>query len=351
MPGRRGLFVRRDSTAGTSPQDARLAIAGMVTPSGPLGVAPGVLSGCAVSGTSGWTYSVSSGHFVVTRGASDGATVASLDGATGTTAVAAAPASGSRYDLIWVRQRDIDSGDTDSTVVVGVTSGVASGTPARPTGDVPAGALVLAEARVYAGATSTAHANVTITPVAASVAARGGIVTLQSTTELARIGYATTQAQVYADIAPSGVLYRSAGAGVWFPVAAFPRYVEATGPGAGFTIASGAPSPIGDLTMASDVSGGFSVSAEKLVVASAGVYAISLYVTFQALQSARAYVAIEAGGAEVARVPVTGDSTASVSVAAIRLAAGAQVRGVAYQSSGSPQNVNSHLRIARVMAL
>ncbi|SFK31352.1 hypothetical protein SAMN05216467_2836 [Cellulomonas sp. KH9] len=176
MAGRRGLFVRKDASAGTSPQDARLALAGLVAPAGDLGVTPGVLSGCAVSGTSGWTYTVSAGHVVLTRGASDGAVLASIDGTTPTPAVAAAPASGSRWDLIWVRQRDVDSGDADSQVQVGVTSGSSSGSPSRPTGSVPAGALVLAEARVSAGATQTSHASVTITPVAARSAARGGIV-------------------------------------------------------------------------------------------------------------------------------------------------------------------------------
>jgi len=178
MAGRRGLFVRKDATAGTGPQDARLALAGLLTPAGPLGVVPGVLSGCAVTGTSGWAYEVGAGHYVTTRGASDGAVLAAVDGPTATDAgaVGVAPASGSRWDLIWVRQRDVDAGDSDSKSVVGVTSGTSGGSPSKPYGSVPAGALVLAEAQVASGATQTSHANVTITNVAPWVAARGGII-------------------------------------------------------------------------------------------------------------------------------------------------------------------------------
>ncbi len=184
MAGRRGLFVRKDTTAGTGPQDARLALAGLLTPAGALGVVPGVLSGCAVTGTSGWAYEVSAGHYVTTRGASDGAVLAAVDGPTATDvgAVGVAPASGSRWDLIWVRQRDVDAGDSDSQSVVGVTSGTSGGSPSKPYGSVPAGALVLAEAQVATGATQTSHANVTITNVAPAVAARGGIIPVPNVT-------------------------------------------------------------------------------------------------------------------------------------------------------------------------
>lgn len=210
MAGRRGLFVRKDGSAGTSPQGARLALAGLVTPSGDLGVIPGVFSGCIVSGNSDWTYTVSAGHFQTTRGASDGVAVAANDGATLTSAVATAPATGSRWDLIWIRQRDIDNGDADSTVVVGVTSGTSGGSPTKPYGSVPAGALVLAEAQVAAGATQTAHANVTIAQVAARVAARGGIISLpNSAAATAMLGAGSTSYPQYGDL--DGVLVRSDG--------------------------------------------------------------------------------------------------------------------------------------------
>lgn len=192
MAGRRGLFVRKDATAGTGPQDARLAIAGLVTGAGDLAATPGVISGCVVSGMAAWTYSVSAGHYVTTRGGSDGVVVGAVDGATTTDAVSAAPASGSRWDLIWVRQRDVDAGDADSQPVVNVTSGSSGGSPTKPYGSVPVGALVLAEAQVSAGATQTAHASVVITPVAVRVAARGGVVPVASASARAALATAAS---------------------------------------------------------------------------------------------------------------------------------------------------------------
>lgn len=214
MPARRGLFVRRDTAAGTSPQDARLAQAGLVTASGPLGVVPGVLSGCVVAGTSGWAYTVGAGHYVTSRSAADGAVIGALDGTTTTETVAAAPASGSRYDLIWVRQRDVDSGDSDSLAVVGVTSGTASGTPARPYGSVPVGALVLAEALVAAGATQTAHANVTITQVAPAVSARGGVAVVPNAAVRDALGVAAG-GHVLAYRSDERIVERRTAAGGW----------------------------------------------------------------------------------------------------------------------------------------
>lgn len=216
MPGRRGLFVRKDASAGTSPQDARLALAGLVAPDGDLAALPGVLSGCVASGTSGWTYSVSKGHYVVTRGESDGVVVGSIDGATSTNTVAAAPASGSRWDLIWVRQADTDSGDSDSAVTVGATSGVSGGSPSKPYGSVPAGALVVAEALVSAGATQTSSASVVITQVARRTVARGGILPVTTTQRTATV--ATPGTVVYDTTLNQLVPATSAGAwdeGAW----------------------------------------------------------------------------------------------------------------------------------------
>lgn len=227
MAVRRGTYVRKDATAGTSPQDARLAVAGLVTASGDLGVVPGVLSGCTVTGMAAWTYSVAAGHFVTTRGASDGAVLGSVDGATTTGAVAAAPGTGSRWDLIWVRQRDVDNGDADSQAVVGVTQGVSGGSPTKPYGSVPAGALVVAEAQVAAGATQTSHANVTITQIAAPVAARGGVIACASAAARDRLlPYATTAQPILAEV--GRVIYRTTGSS-WVAIAGPTSYLTAVG--------------------------------------------------------------------------------------------------------------------------
>lgn len=175
----RGLFIRKDATRGTTPVEARNALQA-IFPSA------GVVDGLTVSGKAGdWHYSVAAGHAVTTRGGTDGVTILTVDGATDTPVVAAAPASGSRWDLIWIRHNDVDSGDADSAAVLGVTEGTASGSPSKPYGSVPAGALVLAEAQVAAGATGTLHANVTITQVATSAHLRGAVVDASTVTTAA----------------------------------------------------------------------------------------------------------------------------------------------------------------------
>lgn len=209
----RGLFVRKDSTRGVQPAEARMALAGLLTPSGYLGALAGVISGLTVSGiASTWAYAVSAGHAVTTRSAADGANMPGLDGTTNTPTVAAAPASGSRYDLIWIKQNDVDSSDSDSSAALGVTQGTASGSPTKPYASVPAGALVLAEAQVAAGATGTLHASVVITPVAPRVAARGGVIPVTTQAQLDALNAVAT-ASIPLLVDHNGVIKRSTGSG------------------------------------------------------------------------------------------------------------------------------------------
>lgn len=189
MTARDGLFVVGAAGAGqTSPTEARLAAAGLLAPgAGGIDFRPGALYGpgnpLGVTGTGSMTYSVAAGHFAASRGTSLGVYLACNDAAA-TVSTGAAPGSGSRYDLIWIRQPDAEQGDADSVAVIGVTQGTSSGSPTKPYGSVPAGALVLAESLVASGATSTNDvAHVTITQVAAWTAARGALVPVRSQTE------------------------------------------------------------------------------------------------------------------------------------------------------------------------
>ena len=215
----RSPFVRKDATRGSRPLDGRLSLAGLLTPSSVLGALPGVISGLTVSGiASTWAYAVSAGHAVTKRSDADGANTPGLDGVTNTPTVAAAPASGSRWDLIWIRQQDVDNADADSSSLLGVTSGAASGTPSKRYDLVPAGALVLAEAQVFTGATGTLHANVVITQVAARVSTRGGIIPVTTQAQLdALAAVASVANPIYVDY--TGTLERNSGSG-WVVAAA-----------------------------------------------------------------------------------------------------------------------------------
>jgi len=153
VAGIRGLFVRKSGVYGTTPVAARKDIAGLVAATAAFGARPGVLSGCVVSGTtSGWTYSVSAGHLVTVRSAADGAMPWCNDAAS-TVATSAAPASGSRIDLITAYHNDVDNGDADSNPVLGVVQG-AAGSPGVAPG-LPTGAIELGRCTLPSGASNT----------------------------------------------------------------------------------------------------------------------------------------------------------------------------------------------------
>lgn len=178
----RGLFVRKDATRGTTPVEARKALAGLIAPAGAAAARAGLLAGGNVAGTTGWAYSVPALHAALTRGASDGVVLTGNDGPLNAP-TDPAPASGARIDIVWIRHADVDAGDATSDIEVGVATGDASGTPQPPT--IPAGALELARATVGAGATNTQHAAVTIEQTAPRTALHGGPVPVRDEEERA----------------------------------------------------------------------------------------------------------------------------------------------------------------------
>jgi hypothetical protein len=184
MTVNRGLFVRNVGATGTTPAEGRLALAGLFeqqTPGVPRSGLLNFRSRIAVAGTAGLSYTVQPMTVVVSRAASEGIYLFTL---TGTTTVAtSAPASGARFDLIYVKQNDPDKGDPDNAAVVGIVQGTPATTPEKPYALVPAGALVLAEARVPAGATATNSASVQLIQVFPQTAYAGEPVPVRSKAE------------------------------------------------------------------------------------------------------------------------------------------------------------------------
>lgn len=163
MTLRHGLFVSGASAGVTAPSDARLAIASLLS-------GPGVLNGGVVTGsTSGpnMKYTIAAGTFITQRGtlATDGLYIVPNDGAVTVDSGSPAPVSGTRWDLIWVRQPNAYGsdgfGDPNSDPVPGVTVGTAGSTPSKPYASVPAGALVLAESNVGTGIANASLAGIT----------------------------------------------------------------------------------------------------------------------------------------------------------------------------------------------
>ncbi|WP_194522335.1 hypothetical protein [Cellulosimicrobium sp. JZ28] len=180
MTMQRGMFVRKDDVRGTTPVEARNALAGLLAP---LSVG-GVLTGMTVVGTDGWAYQVGAGACTFVRGAGDGVVVAANDSAA-SVPCAPAPATGARWDLVWALHHDVDNGDLDSAASLGVTSGTAAGTPSKPYLAVPAGATVIAECLLDSDDLTTQSA--AITQVAPRTGGRGGIVPVQNTTRRAAL--------------------------------------------------------------------------------------------------------------------------------------------------------------------
>lgn len=168
------LGIRNDGADGTTPLALRLALAALFPQAG-------ILSGLGVRGSSSLAYSVAAGVAVCSKGAGDGCTLAAVP-AGSTPAVAANPTGHPRVDAVWVTAHDVDQGDPDNHVALGVTQGTASAAPARP--KAPTYATVLSYMRVPAGATTTSTA---------TVEARGGTATPYGGT-MGRLGAAALNA-------------------------------------------------------------------------------------------------------------------------------------------------------------
>lgn len=185
MTANRGLFIRNNGTVGTTPIEGRLALAGLVFENSPGNPRSGLLdptTPTVVSGTANMSYDVAPITPVINRAAGEGVYIFTLTG-TSNVPTTAAPLVGSRYDLIYVKQNDLDKGDADNTAVVSVLQGTPSTSPTKPYASLPAGAYVLAEALVNSGASATNGAEVTITPVWKYTVLRGAPLPIRNLTE------------------------------------------------------------------------------------------------------------------------------------------------------------------------
>jgi hypothetical protein len=147
--------------AGTDALDARLALAGLLVQSATGSARAGILAGPATLVTTRADKFVDIAGFeaALTRGLADGASFIANDG-TVQQEIPAAPSANSRYDVVWVRQRDAQTAiapDGDNLPVFGVTSGAASATPSLATvlAAIPRGSLPLASLLVPSTATTT----------------------------------------------------------------------------------------------------------------------------------------------------------------------------------------------------
>lgn len=189
MTVNRGPGVAKNGAVGVTTVEHRLQLAGQYAES-----APGVpRSGVMAQGTTvlvaargDMSYDIGPCQAVISRTDSEGVYTPTL---TGTTNVPTddAPASNSRWDLIYIKQNDMAKGDADNLAVVGVVKGTAAAAPAKPTGDLPAGALLMAEARIFAGTTATNGGSNTVSQSWRHTAARGAPIPVRNIAERGEI--------------------------------------------------------------------------------------------------------------------------------------------------------------------
>lgn len=169
-----------------STTDHRMGLAALLRRTSGMRARSGILRGPAganlvVSGTAGWNYAVEAGALAIAPDAASGAYIPVNDSAIAAVATTAAPASGSRIDIIYAIQIDaFDRPGSGATAfqIVCVQGAPHATTPVAPA--IPADALELARNTMTSAATNTSSAGNTITQTAPFTAAAGGIVHLRS---------------------------------------------------------------------------------------------------------------------------------------------------------------------------
>lgn len=197
------------------------------------------------------------------------------DGVAQSPALATAPASNSRIDVLYFKQNENGYGgfaDGVNTPVFGVATGVAAASPTKPSIAGIAGAVELATITIPSTATATNSSGVVITNTFQYTAAAGGTVLFRTATERDLFAAANGTGALLID--SGAVQIRSAAA--WIPVGgAMPGgRVVRTGTAGGFGT-GWSPLTTGSLwAVDQPVTGGVTFSNGVFTVSTAGVYDI-----------------------------------------------------------------------------
>lgn len=184
MAVKHGLGTYGNAVGTVTPEDHKLAQAGLIVKDTTGKIRAGLFytgTETIVSGKANMSYDVAAFTAALTRGASSGAVLLANDGVVNVVTTAA-PGSNSRYDVVYVWQREYSLDGTDSNPVIGVVQGTAAASPSVPSLSAFPGAIELARILVPAGVTAT-NSGTTITQTAPFTAASGAPVHFRSTTE------------------------------------------------------------------------------------------------------------------------------------------------------------------------
>ncbi len=329
MAANRGVGVRQIDTTGTTPKEHRLAIAGLVAENAQGEPRSGLLN----PGTSNivvpkanMSYDILPCQAVIARSQDEGVYTPTLTSITNV-ATSPAPAAGSRWDLVWIKQNDPEKGDTANrepanTAVVGVTSGEAAASPVKPENSVPAGALILSEHQIFSGTASTNQSPNTSTQRWLYTVARGAPIPLRNQSEQEKISPSIGVTVARQDL--GGRVLIGDGTG-WAsaPAIASMRCAEVRWE-AGRTTGIGSPGFIAAETVNNDfvelgVQDGFRIS-------QAGVYAVEVWLAGRT-QSTGGNVQILRNGGQISETGLSTTSSWSTSLTTLFFApSGTQVQ-------------------------
>lgn len=184
MTATHGEGVYGNGAGVTTPLDHKMAQLGHVVKTAANTIRAGLFwdgSATIVSGKANMSYDVRALTAVLSRGASAGAVFLSND-AVYNVVTTAAPGSNSRYDVVYLWQREYSLDGTNSDPVIGVTQGTAAASPTVPSLASFPGAIELARILVPSGVTAT-NSGTTITQTAPFTATSGGVIPFRNTTE------------------------------------------------------------------------------------------------------------------------------------------------------------------------
>jgi hypothetical protein len=271
-----------------------------------------------------------------------------------------APATNSRYDLVYISQADSDV-DASSATTLGVLKGTATASAPKPYGDLPAGGLVLAEVGPIAVGT-TQITDALITNVAPFAAVRGTPIPVRSQAERDALSeIASAACPITVERLDTGTIERNTGAG-WVAfatsttVAALASRVaalEATVPSGRLirsvatSIPNAAWTEIGAWSSGA-TRAGMGYDSPRYKAIRPGLYLFSCMANWAGNNAGRRGVSPTVNGANPAS---TGDQSVQVATTAaginsttstvLLLDAGDTVNMMVYQDSGAALNVSS----------
>lgn len=325
-------------------QHIRRALAGQVARSSAgvlrTGIFPAATS-ALVTGTA--TMNVAVGPFVAVLDR-NGAVFLANDGSA-TVLLSSAPGSGSRWSVVYVKQRESEAPFSDGAdgPVIDKVESTTSEAAARAL--LPAGALELAVVQVNAGAANTNAVGVTITQTALYTAMSGGTVFVRNSTELTAWTPADGSRAYRID---NGLDYERAG-GAWYPVG-MRSLLTAAG---STSLVSGVDTKV-DFDDPGDLPTGitWNETTKEVTVARAGRYKVTATGRFQNNGTGFRVVTLRLNGAIVTQgsgASVSGVEVAYTAVAGMTIAAGDKITVVCVQNSGASLAYNgAQLMIERI---